>query len=69
MATYRMIQNYIKNKYNYIPKTCWIAHAKEVYGIKVKKSINRIDCDERVYPCPENKLEDLKEAFEYFNMI
>lgn len=69
MATYRMIQNYIKNKYNYIPKTCWIAHAKEVYGIKVKKSINRIDCHDRVYPCPENKLEDLKEAFEYFNMI
>lgn len=69
MATYTQIQDYIKNKYNYTPKTCLIAHAKEVYGISVKEANNRIDSDSRVYPCPKDKLEDLKEAFEYFKIL
>ena len=33
MATYKEIQAYVKEKYGFQPKTCWIAHMKEVCGI------------------------------------
>lgn len=32
MATYKEIQQYVKLKYGFTPKTCWIAHMKEMYG-------------------------------------
>lgn len=69
MGTYKNIQEYVKSKYNYKPQTCWIAHAKEVYGIKVNKAPNRKDDNNRVKPCPKDKLEHLKDAFIYFGMI
>lgn len=69
MSTYKNIQKYVKIKYNYIPKTCWIAHAKEVYGINVKTANNRIDSNSRTNPCPKEKLLHLKDAFEHFNII
>lgn len=31
MATYKQIQEYIKQKHGYIPKSCWIAHMKESF--------------------------------------
>jgi len=30
MATYNQIQEWIKEKYGFTVKTCWIAHAKEI---------------------------------------
>lgn len=33
MATYREIQEFIKNNYGYSVNTCWIAHAKEICGL------------------------------------
>ena len=67
MATYKQIQVYVQGKYGYTPKTCWIAHAKELSGIPVRKSHNRKG--ERKHPCPENKLESIQDAFRYFKMI
>jgi len=69
MATYREIQEFVKEKFGYKPKTCWIAHAKEVYGLPLKVSPNRKNLKERLYPCPEQKLEDMKEAFRHFGML
>lgn len=66
MATYTDIQNYIKNKYK--PKSCWIVHTKEICGISIEQANNRMDSSAKNCPCPENKLDDIKEAFEYFNM-
>jgi len=43
MATYGEIQSYIKNKYGYIVKGCWIAHVKEMVGLDVKISPRRED--------------------------
>lgn len=42
MATYKEIQGYVKETYGFSPKTCWIAHMKEVCGIPVKNAPNRI---------------------------
>ena len=69
MATYKEIQSYVKEKYGFLPKTCWIAHTKEVCGIPVKNSPNRISPDNRKKPCPPEKMEYIKDAFAYFGMI
>lgn len=69
MATYKEIQSYVKEKYGFLPKTCWIAHMKEVCGIPVKNSPNRISPDNRKKPCPPEKMEYIKDAFAYFGMI
>ena len=66
MATYKQIQEYVKDNFGYTPKTCWIAHVKEIYGLPVKRSHRRKG--ERIHPCPFDKVEDIQEAFNYFGM-
>jgi hypothetical protein len=68
MATYEQIQNYVKNNYSYKLKTCWIAHVKELCGLPVRKAWNR-KREQRIIPCPEDKIEDIKCAFRHFGMI
>lgn len=69
MATYKQIQEYIKENYSYIPKSCWIAHMKEICGLKPKISSRRNSPDSRVHPCPETKQNDIIETFKHFKMI
>lgn len=67
MATYKQIQEYVRNKYSFVPQTCWIAHAKEISGLPVRKSHRRVG--ERVKPCPPDKLEPIQDAFRHFGML
>ncbi|HHU49618.1 MAG: hypothetical protein ACOYEH_04250 [Caldicoprobacterales bacterium] len=69
MATYKEIQEYVQLNFGYKPKTCWIAHAKEIYGLSPKTAANRKDLKKRKYPCPEEKQEDIKKAFSHFRML
>ena len=69
MATYKEIQTYIKEKHGYSVKTCWIADAKKKCGLEPKIAPNRLDPNSRVHPCPDNKLDDIKNAFRHFGMI
>ncbi len=69
MATYKEIQEYVKMKHGFVPKTCWIAHMKEVCNIPVTIANNRISVDNREKPCPPEKIQSIKDAFLYFNMI
>ena len=62
----REIQSYIKNKYGYIAKTCWIAHVKEMSGLNVEISPRRIYVNKRKVPYPENKIEPAGNAFRHF---
>ncbi len=66
-ATYLEIQEFVKKKHGKTVKTCWIAHAKEICGLNPKRSHKRIG--KRVYPCPDEKLIWIKEAFRHFKMI
>jgi len=68
VATYKEIQDYVKTTSGYTPKTCWIAHCKEIYGLEPKISPNRHDIGKRKYPCPKEKQEDIKRAFQFFGM-
>lgn len=65
--TYAQIQKYVKKKYGYTVKTCWIAHAKELCDLPLRKSHNRVG--KRVYPCPDDKLDAIKEGFQYVGWI
>lgn len=69
MATYKAIQNYIKDKYNCSVKTCWIADMKEKSGIITRTAPNRISEAERVYPCPAKYEDMILDAFRFFKMI
>lgn len=68
MATYKQIQQRVKDKYNYVPKTCWIAHVKEISGLPVRRAYNRKG-DIRKNPCPESKIESIQDSFHYFDML
>jgi hypothetical protein len=62
MATYKEIQIYVKNKHGFTPKTCWIAHVKEICGLTKRR------LEERRYPCPPERIENIKDAFKHFKM-
>ena len=68
MATYEQIRTFVKEKYDFVPKSCWIADAKEKAGLKVRRAWNRAS-DERKNPCPPQKLDALLDAFRYFKII
>jgi hypothetical protein len=38
---YRAMQQYVKDKFGFVPKTCWIAHRKEVLGFSPRPAWNR----------------------------
>lgn len=69
MATYKKIQEYVQVNFGYTPKSCWIAHSKEIYGLSLKTATNRKDFNKREYPCPIEKQEDIKKAFLHFGML
>ena len=58
MATYKEIQKYIKGKFGFATKSCWIADIKDKFGLITRKAPNRIGV-ERLYPCPPNKKDSL----------
>ena len=69
MATYKEIQNYVKLNNGYIPKSCWIAHMKELCGLNPRMSSRRYSTTSRTHPCPLEKQEDLRNAFSHFKLI
>ena len=69
MATYKEIQDWIKNKYGYTVKTCWIAHAKEICGLTLRHAPNRQSKTNRVIPCLRDEIEPIKQAFRHYEMI
>ena len=68
MATYAQIQGWVKTRYGFTSKTCWIAHCKEIYGLDRHDAPNRLGL-ERVAPCPPGKQEAIKTAFRHFGML
>lgn len=69
MATYKQIQKYIREKHGFIIQTCWIAHVKELCNLNPRTAPNRHAADIRTKPCPENKIDIIKNAFKYFGML
>jgi len=68
VATYKQIQEWVKKKYGFTPKTCWIADVKEQCGLKVRKTWNR-QGKQRLVPCPQDKIKPIKKALHHFKML
>ncbi len=69
MATYKQIQEYVKSYYGFSPKSCWIAHVKEMNGLQPRVSYRRYDSKIRQVPCPTDKMKPIQEAMRHFGMI
>ncbi|MGF7184101.1 hypothetical protein GGQ84_000181 [Desulfitispora alkaliphila] len=69
MSTYKQLQQWVKENYGFLPKSCWIADVKEKHGIIIRKAPNRHDESKRGNPCPENKVKPIEEAFKYYRLI
>jgi len=69
MVTYKHIQDYVKKTYGYVPKSCWIAHVKELNGLNPKIAPNRRSATIRKYPCPQERQEDIRKAFAHFGLL
>jgi len=52
MATYKEIQEDVRDRHGLAVKTCWIAHVKEQNGLDMGIARNRQSPGARVYPCP-----------------
>lgn len=68
MPTYAQIQDWIKAEYNFRPKTCWIAHCKEIYGLQRRDAPNRQGAV-RTHPCPQSKQPAIEAAFRHFGLL
>ena len=68
MATYADIKNRVKREHGFVPKSCWIAHWKELAGIPVRRAWNRIG-ESRAVPCPDAKRHPIECAFRHFKMV
>ena len=68
VATYQQIQDWVKARHGFVPKTCWIAHCKELAELPVRAAPNR-GGKRRAVPCPPAKREPIIAAFRHFGMI
>lgn len=62
MATYRQISDDVRTHSGFTPKTCWIAHVKELNGIPIRRAWNRAG-DGRGVPCPPDKRPAVEASF------
>jgi hypothetical protein len=69
LATYAEIQAWVKEHAGFVPKTCWIAHVKELSGVKPRLAPNRADPGKRIVPCPPGKVEPIRRALVHFGII
>jgi hypothetical protein len=67
MTSYRQIQEWVRQRYGFVPQTCWIAHMKELHGLPLRDAPNRRG--ERVKPCPPERRGPIEEAFRHFGMV
>jgi hypothetical protein len=69
MATYRQIQEDIRGRYGCTMKTCWIAHVKELNGLRPRVAPNRASKSTRQYPCPPDWRPVIEASMRRFGML
>ena len=69
MATYQEIQKWVWQHHRFVPKSGWIAHCKELYGVPISRRTFNRKYDQRRNRCPAEKQLAIKEAFRHFKML
>jgi hypothetical protein len=63
--TYTDIAECVKQRHGFVPKTCWIAHVKELNGLPVRVAPNRQSQAARMVPCPPEKRAAIEGCIKY----
>lgn len=69
MATYDEIRDDIKAIHGRTVQSCWIAHVKELNGLKPRPAPNRLSLKERKKPCPDHARAWIEASMKRFGMI
>lgn len=69
MATYKEIQQAVKETHGFVPKPCWIAHILSDHGLTKRQSPNRINASRRKYPCPSEKRPAIEQTMKHLKAI
>ena len=69
MPTYKDIQNDIRKRNGITVKTCWIAHVKELNGLKPRVAPNRHSKTKRKVPCPDRYRPIIEESMRRLNIL
>lgn len=67
-GTYSQIQAFVKETAGFVPKKDWIAHVKELNGLRLR----RTRCEpraNRLEPCPPSKRKAIEEALRQFGFL
>lgn len=68
-VTYKDIQDYVKEKYNFFAHSTYISEVKRECGLDVHEPYNSVENPVREYHCTEERKEQIKEALRHFGMI
>ena len=66
-ATYAEIKECVKRQFGFVPKSSWIAHVKELNGLRVGR--NRPHARVRQVPCPPDKREPIEQSMRRLGVI
>jgi hypothetical protein len=66
-ATYAEISECVKRQFGFVPKNCWIAHVKELNGLRVAR--NRTNARVRPVLCPPDKREPIERCMRRLGVI
>jgi hypothetical protein len=66
-ATYAQIIECVKQQFGFIPKTSWIAHVKELNGLRITPS--RANGRARQVSCPPDKREPIEQCMRRLGVI
>jgi len=69
MATYREIQEWVRQHHGFVPETCWIAHVKADRGLTKAVAPNRLAAQGRARPCPPAKRAAIESALRRFGLL
>ena len=68
--TYKRIQEYVQEKYGLKVHTAYIAEAKRMVGLDMRKAPITVEQRKHEYhPCPPEKVEAIKDALRHFGLI
>ena len=68
--TYKRIQEYVQEKYDFKVHTAYIAEVKRMVGLDMHKAPNAVERRKHEYhPCPPEMVEAIKDALRHFGLI
>lgn len=68
-VTYKDIQDYVKEKYDFFAHSTYISEVKRECGLDVHEPYNSVENPVREYHCTEQRKEQIKDALRHFGLI